>query len=107
MTYPKPTRPIAFSDADQLAADAILAKVPQDSTLAIPASLPHRNHNIWNNNGSWSIAFTVHTPGYQVQRIRKSLSTGSLSLARHRRDLVLAALGHADQEEEDLPNMAA
>jgi len=43
------------------------------------------NHHIWNNNGVWWIHLTLHI-GYTKLRIRRSLGTRDLSVARARRD---------------------
>lgn len=48
------------------------------------------NHHLWRNGRLWWIAFTVHLPGWQKERIRKSLATADLAEARRRRDELLA-----------------
>ena len=48
------------------------------------------NHHLWRNGRLWWIAFTVHLPGWQKERIRKSLGTADLQEARLRRDELLA-----------------
>ena len=48
------------------------------------------NHHLWRNGRLWWIAFTVHLPGWQKERVRKSLGTADLSEARARRDELLA-----------------
>jgi len=48
------------------------------------------NHHLWRNGRLWWIAFTVHLPGWQKERVRKSLGTASVDEARLRRDELLA-----------------
>lgn len=47
------------------------------------------DHHLWRNGRLWWIAFTVHLPGWQKERIRCSLGTADLVEARRRRDEVL------------------
>jgi hypothetical protein len=49
-----------------------------------------RNHNIWNNNGTWWAHFTIHKADYTKERVRVSLGTGDESKARLRRDHLLS-----------------
>ncbi|MBI5155472.1 hypothetical protein HZA57_09560 [Candidatus Poribacteria bacterium] len=44
------------------------------------------NHHLWNNNGTWWFHCTVHLPNYTKERIRRSLATTDLSIAKQRRD---------------------
>jgi hypothetical protein len=48
------------------------------------------NHHLWRNGRLWWVAFTVHLPGWQKERIRRSLGTADVEEARRRRDQVLA-----------------
>ena len=47
------------------------------------------DHHLWRNGRLWWIAFTVHLPGWQKERIRLSLGTDDLIEARRRRDQLL------------------
>ena len=47
------------------------------------------DHHLWRNGRLWWIAFTVHLPGWQKERIRASLGTADLAEARRRRDDLL------------------
>lgn len=47
------------------------------------------NHHIWNNNGTWWVHFTVHLPDYTARRVRRSLRTRDVAVARVRRDELL------------------
>ena len=46
-------------------------------------------HHLWLNNGTWFIHYTVHRADYTKVRIRTSLGTKSIDLARRLRDRVL------------------
>jgi hypothetical protein len=48
------------------------------------------DHHLWRNGRLWWVAFTVHTPGWQKERIRLSLGTDDIEEARRRRDQVLS-----------------
>ena len=44
------------------------------------------NHHLWNNNGIWWLHYTVYPTAYTSERVRRSLGTHSLDVARDRRD---------------------
>src|SRR5437870_10756083 len=48
------------------------------------------DHHLWRNGRLWWIAFTVHLPGWQKERVRLSLATADLVEARRRRDDLLS-----------------
>lgn len=48
------------------------------------------NHHLWRNGRLWWVAFTVHLPTWQKERIRLSLGTDDVVEARRRRDQLLA-----------------
>jgi len=58
--------------------------------LALRVSGTNPNHHLWNNNGTWWCHFTVHLPDYTKRRVRVSLRTRELPLARKNRDHLLA-----------------
>lgn len=49
------------------------------------------NHNIWNNNGTWWCHYTVHKEDYTKKRIRVSLGTNDVNIARALRDFLMEA----------------
>ena len=55
------------------------------------------DHHLWRNGRLWWIAFTVHLPGWQKERVRLSLRTADVEEARRRRDELL---GRYPQERE-------
>ena len=50
------------------------------------------NHHLWNNHGTWFLHYTVHPTPFTKERIRRSLSTKDLVVARERRDSFFAHL---------------
>jgi hypothetical protein len=48
------------------------------------------DHHLWRNGRLWWIAFTVHLPGWQKERVRLSLHTADVAEARRRRDDLLS-----------------
>lgn len=47
------------------------------------------DHHLWRNGRLWWVAFTVHLPGWQKDRVRLSLGTDDVREARRRRDQIL------------------
>ncbi len=54
--------------------------------ISIRVSDGNPNHHIWNNNGIWWLHYTVYPTAYTAERVRSSLRTRSLDIARDRRD---------------------
>lgn len=53
------------------------------------------DHHLWRNGRLWWVAFTVHLPGWQKDRVRLSLGTDDLIEARRRRDQLLREYPHS------------
>lgn len=49
------------------------------------------NRNIWNNNGTWWCHYTVHNDDYTKERVRVSLGTDDVKIARALRDFIMQA----------------
>jgi hypothetical protein len=60
------------------------------SGIRIAAGNP--NHHLWNNHGTWFLHYTVHPTPFTKERIRRSLGTKDLAVARSRRDAFFGAL---------------
>jgi hypothetical protein len=59
------------------------------NTLAAPGirvSAENPNHHLWNNHGTWFLHYTVHPTPFTKERIRRSLGTKDIRVARERRD---------------------
>lgn len=69
-----------------------------DDNASLPAEEPNPDHHIWNNNGTWWCHYSVRLPGEPAKRMRISLRTHSVEVARMRRDTLLAALGQRKEE---------
>lgn len=55
--------------------------------------VPHENHHLFNNHGTWWIRYSIRpAPWLKAQRIAESLETRCIALARHRRDRRLGEL---------------
>ena len=51
---------------------------------------PHNpNHHLWNNNGTWFVHYVIHPTPFTKERVRRSLGTKELAVARARRDALL------------------
>ena len=44
------------------------------------------NHHLWHNNGTWFLHYTVYPTPTTKERVRRSLGTKDVSVARERRD---------------------
>ena len=44
------------------------------------------NHHLWNNHGTWFLHYTVHPTPFTKERVRRSLGTKDVRIARERRD---------------------
>ncbi len=64
---------------------------PMSSNGLVKNRTPNPDHNIWNNNGTWWCHYTVHHDDYTKQRVRVSLGTNDVEIARALRDFVMEA----------------
>ncbi len=60
-----------------------------ESRLAVRVNPANPNHHLWNNNGTWFVHYTLHNPDFTKTRVRASLATIQLPVARARRDTLL------------------
>ena len=51
------------------------------------------NHHLWDNHGTWFLHYTVHPTSFTKERIRRSLGTKDVQVARSRRDSFFEQLG--------------
>ena len=69
-----------------------------NETVQLPSiriRVENPNHHLWNNHGTWFLHYTVHPTAFTKERIRRSLGTKDLVLARRRRDQLFAELASA------------
>ena len=64
-----------------------LAKLP-----GIRVDAANLNHHLWDNHGTWFLHYTVHPTAFTKERIRRSLGTKDVRVARERRDTFFAHL---------------
>ncbi len=63
------------------------------ATLAgIRVRAENPNHHLWNNHGTWFLHYTIHPTPFTKERIRRSLGTKDVRVARERRDAFFANL---------------
>jgi hypothetical protein len=67
-----------------------LAKLP---SLRVDAENP--NHHLWDNHGTWFLHYTIHPTPFTKERIRRSLGTKDVRIARERRDNFFSTLANA------------
>jgi hypothetical protein len=67
-----------------------MTNLAEHSGIRIAADNP--NHHLWNNHGTWFLHYTVHPTQFTKERIRRSLGTKDLGIARSRRDSFFAHL---------------
>ena len=66
-------------------------------TLAIRTT-GNPNHHLWSNNGTYWCHYTEHLPDYTKRRVRRSLHTSELGIARVLRDSLLSEVAHFEEE---------
>jgi hypothetical protein len=91
MTDLMPGRSFVFSPVarfNQQRSSRIMTSIAEHSSIRTAADNP--NHHLWNNHGTWFLHYTVHPTPFTKDRIRRSLGTKDLELARSRRDTFFA-----------------
>jgi hypothetical protein len=68
-----------------------MTKTAEHTGIRIAADNP--NHHLWNNHGTWFLHYTVHPTQFTKERIRRSLGTKDLAVARTRRDIFFSRIG--------------
>ena len=80
------------------------------NTLETPSIrvLAHNpDHHLWNNNGTWFLHYTVYPTPFTKERIRRSLGTKDVNLARERRDQFFAHLAKQSSTPTPLAGQVA
>jgi hypothetical protein len=79
------------------------AKIP-----SIRAGADNPNHHLWNNHGTWFLHYTIHPTPFTKERIRRSLGTKDLQVAREQTSLLLALFdeGRATQKQLEETRLA-
>ena len=61
-----------------------MSKLTKLPGIRVDAENP--NHHLWDNHGTWFLHYTVHPTPFTKERIRRSLGTKDVLVARERRD---------------------
>lgn len=78
------------------------------STTSLPGirvRAENPNHHLWNNHGTWFLHYTVHPTPFTKERVRRSLGTKDIKVARARRDAFFANL--ANETAKTAPTQAS
>ena len=67
-------------------------KIHKNNKASVRISDENLNHHLYTNNGTWWLHYTAYPTNNTSQRIRQSLKTRDVALARDRRDVVLKDL---------------
>jgi hypothetical protein len=70
----------------------IMTALAKLSGLRVDAENP--NHHLWDNHGTWFLHYTIHPTPFTKERIRRSLGTKDVHIARERRDNFFATLAN-------------
>jgi len=68
----------------------IMTALAKLAGLRVDAENP--NHHLWDNHGTWFLHYTIHPTPFTKERIRRSLGTKDVRIARERRDNFFATL---------------
>jgi hypothetical protein len=91
MTDLMPGRSFVFTLLrDQILNDHHAPMNSQTEHAGIRIAADNPNHHLWNNHGTWFLHYTVHPTPFTKDRIRRSLGTKDLEIARSRRDAFFA-----------------
>ena len=61
--------------------------------LSLRINPANPDHHLWSNNGTWFVHYTTCPTPNTTERVRKSLRTRNVTIARRRRDRLFAQLG--------------
>jgi hypothetical protein len=98
-TLPKTKTDLMLRSAFLFSAWCAVPSHTQSRIMKSTTSLPgirvraeNPNHHLWNNHGTWFLHYTVHPTPFTKERIRRSLGTKDIKVARARRDSFFAHL---------------
>ena len=74
------------------AVDSVYGAPTRKPELGIRVDATNPNHHLWNNNGTWYVHYTLYPTPVTAERVRRSLHTHSVDVARRRRDVLFAKL---------------
>ena len=66
------------------------------------------DHHLWNNHSTWFLHYTIHPTPFTKERIRRSLGTKDVAVARRHRDAFFAQFAApAPKAEASVPTAMA
>jgi hypothetical protein len=92
MTDLMPGRSFAFKSCCAIKSIHITHMTSTAEQTAVRIAADNPNHHLWNNHGTWFLHYTVHPTPFTKDRIRRSLGTKDLGVARERRDTFFSHL---------------
>ncbi len=72
--------------------------IRKNKNASIRIRTQNPDHHLYNNNGFWWLHYTSYPTRVTTKRIRRSLKTRNLTVARERRDIFLASLFQENNE---------
>jgi hypothetical protein len=83
-----------------------MSTIPQVPSIRIREENP--DHHLWNNHSTWFLHYTVHPTPFTKERIRRSLGTKDVAIARRHRDAFFAQLiAETSKSESSVPKAMA
>jgi hypothetical protein len=76
----------------------IMSTLPSVPSIRIREENP--DHHLWNNHSTWFLHYTVHPTPFTKERIRRSLGTKDVVVARRQRDAFFARLAAETSKSE-------
>ena len=74
---------------------SVVVRPNETQELSIRVDPENANHHLWLNNGTWFVHYTVYPDALTKARVRRSLRTKDVELARQRRDALFAGFARA------------
>ena len=68
--------------------------IKKNKNASVRICVQNPDHHLYNNNGTWWIHYTAYPTPVTTERVRQSLGTPDILVARERRDAFLAQLFH-------------
>jgi hypothetical protein len=62
----------------------------KNNTASVRIWANNPDHHLFNNNGTWWVHYTAYPTPATKHRVRRSLKTNEVGIARQRRDAILA-----------------
>jgi hypothetical protein len=70
----------------------------KNNTASVRIWANNPDHHLFNNNGTWWVHYTTYPTPATKRRVRRSLKTNEVGIARQRRDAILAGIFFSGKE---------